>query len=108
MGTSLRNMDLQLHVAEYCRNFCEGICTYHCEEEAADNVCNYLQNDNIVELYYDGDEERNLIGSYYIDSDKIKTPLDLLDAFNKSGRTPEMVTELLNDALTDCSRFTFD
>lgn len=26
---------------EYCRNFCEGICTYHCEEEAADNVCNY-------------------------------------------------------------------
>ena len=93
---------------EYCRNFCEGICTYHCEEEAADNVCNYLQNDNIVELYYDGDEERNLIGSYYIDSDKIKTPLDLLDVFNKSGRTPEMVTELLNDALTDCSRFTFD
>ena len=89
---------------EYCRNFCGGICTYHCEEEAADNVCNYLQNDNIVELYYDGDEERNLIGSYYIDPDKIKTPLDLLDAFDKSGRTPEMVTELLNDALTDCQR----
>ena len=84
-------MDLQLHVANIVGTFVKGYA-----------------HDNIVELYYDGDEERNLIGSYYIDSDKIKTPLDLLDAFNKSGRTPEMVTELLNDALTDCSRFTFD
>lgn len=107
-GSLFEKYGFAVACCEYCRNFCEGICTYHCEEEAADNVCNYLQNDNIVELYYDGDEERNLIGSYYIDSDKIKTPLDLLDAFNKSGRTPEMVTELLNDALTDCSRFTFD